>query len=426
MNSHYTKGLPISIVVLGVLFVVLITVFNLSYPGHNHFSLLAQAFTDGRVFFTESSYSLLVDDNFMHDAAVYNGQYFWPLGPLPGVLMVPFLLVSWHQATPTPEGVVNLSVMVGIIITLFNILVRWFASVRDRVVLILAFVAGSPLLYIALIPKSWFVSHSVTVLCLLLALREYYANPSRKAGPRYWFMGALFALAFATRASAVLGIVFVIFMILQERGDTIRTRLNKLILLILPVLLVGGMLGVYNFIRFDSFLEQGYQYQIVAHNLTRQRSIGLFSHEHIPTNLYYFLLAPPRISATRLLANTVRVPVPYPDPWGMSIVITSPYLLYLVVAASTRHRSFLLSSRALLVASGITIIPLLMYYGIGYYQFGYRYALDFFPLLFLAFVTEYQRSHATLSRGMTILITISSLTNLYFVLMLFCTKPICL
>ncbi len=38
------------------------------------------------------------------------------------------------------------------------------------------------------------------------------------------------------------------------------------------------------------------------------------------------------------------------------------------------------------IAAGITAVPILTYYGVGVSQMGYRYALDFLPLLFLIFL----------------------------------------
>ncbi len=62
----------------------------------------------------------------------------------------------------------------------------------------------------------------------------------------------------------------------------------------------------------------------------------------------------------------------------MGLFFTSPALLYLFRA---RLRDRLVQASWL--AIGFTLVPILTYYGIGYVQFGYRYALDFMPFIML-------------------------------------------
>ena len=67
---------------------------------------------------------------------------------------------------------------------------------------------------------------------------------------------------------------------------------------------------------------------------------------------------------------------PRPDGLGMSIFLTSPGLL-LALRADWRSR--------MTIALGLTalavLIPSLLYYGGGWLQYGYRYALDSIPFV---------------------------------------------
>ena len=60
----------------------------------------------------------------------------------------------------------------------------------------------------------------------------------------------------------------------------------------------------------------------------------------------------------------------------MSILITSPGLLYAVRAPWRESRTWWLAGAALAV-----LIPTLLYYGGGWLQYGYRYALDSIPFV---------------------------------------------
>jgi len=381
-----------------LLLAVLVIALNLSYPSHNQFSILAKSFIRGKANLALELNHEYAGNVFMHDAALYRGQYFWPLGPLPGVLMIPFVVIPRRPATPTPEGVVNLVAVVGIIITLYNIIARWFTDVNDRIVLILAFIAGSPLLYIALIPKSWFVAQSITTLFALLALREYFTKR------RFWFIGMLYGLILATRVTAAIGILTYILLLAHEHRTSTRFILKQCIAISVPVIIVGITLGAYNYIRFDSFIEQGYRYQMVASQLTSRMQEGIFSIRHIPENLYYLFIAPPRVTD-----NNRFYPISA-DPWGMSLFITSPYLAWLIL-----HPPSGWNGRAMLIVSCSIMLPILLYYGIGFYQFGYRYVLDSFPYLFMCFLLTYRQHTAGLTRPMERLMFVSALLNLYFV-----------
>ena len=61
----------------------------------------------------------------------------------------------------------------------------------------------------------------------------------------------------------------------------------------------------------------------------------------------------------------------------MSILITSPGLLYAVRAPWGESRVWWLAGAAVAV-----LVPTLLYYGGGWLQYGYRYALDSIPFVF--------------------------------------------
>jgi hypothetical protein len=126
----------------------------------------------------------------------------------------------------------------------------------------------------------------------------------------------------------------------------------------------------YNAARFGSPLESGYQLATVPPFLEAQRQAGLFALAHVPMNLDYLLWHLPQLS--------LAFPFLTPDGLGMSILLTSPGLL-LAAKAPWRddRRTWLLLAAAIAV-----LIPTLLYYGGGYLQYGYRYALDSIPFVF--------------------------------------------
>ena len=65
-----------------------------------------------------------------------------------------------------------------------------------------------------------------------------------------------------------------------------------------------------------------------------------------------------------------------PDGLGMSVLLTSPGLLFAVRADWHSRRSWWLLGAAVAV-----LIPTLLYYGGGWLQYGYRYFLDSVPFV---------------------------------------------
>jgi hypothetical protein len=143
-----------------------------------------------------------------------------------------------------------------------------------------------------------------------------------------------------------------------------------------PLLLSGAALLIYNFARFGNPLEFGYESASVHPILTRNLQLyGQFNMHFVPQNLWTMLLSPP-----------VWVPelgALMPNPDGMSLLITTPALIYL---ARTRRRIPLVMGAWL--ALGLLLIPLLTYYNTGWVQFGYRFSLDFMTPVMVLLATS--------------------------------------
>ena len=120
----------------------------------------------------------------------------------------------------------------------------------------------------------------------------------------------------------------------------------------------------YNAVRFGNPLESGYGLAALP-RLPRgpARSSGSSRSPTSPMNLDYFLWHLGRRSPT--------FPWFKPDGLGMSVLLTSPGLLLAVRADWRSRETIALGLTALLV-----LVPSLLYYGGGWWQFGYRYALD--------------------------------------------------
>ena len=134
-----------------------------------------------------------------------------------------------------------------------------------------------------------------------------------------------------------------------------------IILFFLPILISLLVVGYYNQIRFNNFLDFGYSYNISwSKDLKEAASHGLFSIEHIPGNLYFLLFKGPDPIRLNDLNYILKFPYLKASPSGMGIFFTSPLFLY-VLFTNIRDKHILTS----LIAILFMLIPILSYYGIG-------------------------------------------------------------
>lgn len=104
-------------------------------------------------------------------------------------------------------------------------------------------------------------------------------------------------------------------------------------------------------------------------------------------------------------ARILQFPYIQPSRWGMGLVYTSPALLY---ALRAKLREPLAQACWLGVFS--MMLPIITYYGIGWIQFGFRYALDFIPLLALLAAREFPDPMSNRARALALL---SVLVNIW-------------
>jgi hypothetical protein len=213
----------------------------------------------------------------------------------------------------------------------------------------------------------WHTGHLIATFLTLCALVETFGRR------RPWLLGLLGGAAFLTRAPLIFALPLYALVVRPAEGDApwwhprswpIRAWL-ALGLGVLPSL---AFFLWYDWARFGSPFESGYGLATLPEWLAAIRAQGLFSTVHLGMNLdYLFLHLPTPIPS---------FPFFQPDGLGMSILVTSPGLGLALLAP---WRSGL--ARALAVTALVVLIPSLLYYGGGWLQYGYRYALDSIPFV---------------------------------------------
>ena len=385
---------------LSILVIVLIN--SIVASGSQQFSLLAKAFLHGQLNFLAPIGGAGQDPVFWH------GKIYWSEGLFPSVLLMPLLGIFSISHIFFYQGYIQWVLVIGVLFFIYKIASKLNYSHEDSLILALGFTLGSVFIGVSALSPSWYFAQVLTTFLLFWTLYEYYRGSQR----RWWLIGIICGLVLMTRATATPIVLFFIleaFKYSKERESLIKS-LTKLIL---PILIALGLLGLYNLFRFGNTFTGGYNLQQLYPASMASEKYGVFNPIHIPTNLFSLLLSAPTAVLRNSSSWTLKFPYITNNIYGMSIFITSPYLLYLF---NKKWKEFDSTARNLLLASFISAIIVLSYFGIGLIQFGYRYSLDFLPEIFIVFMIIYRQNHEYLSRGMKFLLLGSGILNFYLLI----------
>ena len=327
---------------------------------------LADAFLHGRTWLTVE-----LGPN---DIVPVGDKVYVPFAPFPAILFMPIVAFTGPVVADQWETGINAALAaidVGLCWWLLGrIGVRWLA---DRLALAILLGFSTQVWWVTTRGGVWHTGHLVAIGLTFLALIELWGRR------RPLLIGLLAGAAFLTRAPVAFAIpVYALFLVLPDdpgaviaagaRRSWASPLIRRWLLLGLGVLPSLAFFFWYNDVRFGSPLDSGYQAATLPDWLAAIRAQGLFSMSHVGPNL--------ELLFTRLPAFMTTPPFFRPDGFGLSIFITSPGLLYAIRAPWRDRRAQLL-----LLAAILTLIPNLLYYGGGWLQYGFRYALDAIPFV---------------------------------------------
>lgn len=365
-------------------------------PDVAYFNHLANAFLQGRLY--------LAAPLSTHDLTLFQGEWYVPFPPLPALLMLPWVAIMGLETLNTVFFVALFGALnVALIFLVLTGLARrqWTQlSTIDNLWLTLLFALSSVHWYMATLGSVWFVAQICTVTFVALAV--WLAIEQRSP----WLVGMALALAMAARPTVLFTWpLFVGIAATHLSSNDQRCTWSALLRWVLPsvVPMIGVMVALllYNWARFGNLFDFGYLTENVAEELAPNlRRYGQFHLHYLPKNFWAMWLAGPQWNAE---LNFWK-----PDPEGMSLLLTTPALIYL---ARARQRSWLVVGGW--IAFGLLLIPLLLYYNTGWWQFGYRFSLDFMtPVMVLLALA----AHTRVTWSMRTLILAGVLVNLYGVL----------
>jgi len=374
--SKSLKQYLIPLAIVGVAFGIYFLTNSTPLQWYKHYVYEAQAFLQGRT-------DLQGFPSYYQDLVTYHGKYYLPSPPMPAIVLIPAVAI-WGTATD--------EVRICMLMAAANVALVWILLGRMNVqgwmrwLLTVLFGFGTVEWAVAITGTTWFFAEIVAVFFLLLALIEYFG---KKRGA---LIGLLLGLSVLSRLPVVVGGVFFLAMLYKDGG--LRRSLPFIVGLAIPI----AFYGYFNYLRFGNPLQTGYSgHAYAAYFAADIQKYGMFSLHYIPKQLYtMFLMSPEYIP---------YFPFIKPIPDGMSILLTTPAVFYVLKAKYNES----VNLWALLAMLGI-MVPIVLWFSTGWVQFGYRYSLDFLPFLLILIAAGMGK---TMNKTMIILVAISVAVNLW-------------
>jgi len=331
-----------------------------------HFVYQAEAFLHGHLALDHQPPNL-------NDWVLRDGRWYVSFPPFPAVLMMP-LVAIWGLSF---NDVAFTLVFAAANVALFYRLLRRIQDSRpewEHAALALIFGLGTLAWSCGIRGEVWFTAETVGVTLTLL-----YLHASLR-GEHPVLAGLAVACAAITRTPLALSAVFFIFEALSPDGPVEwrklrdparwRTALPKLIPYAAAIVAIALPMGWANYLRFGSLTEFGHSH-LYANRVNQQiQQFGLFHYAYLERNLHAAFTRLPQIQFHPLKIGF--------NGEGMSLFVTTPLFFYLLWPKEKPRLH-----RALWLTTALVAVPGFFYQNSGWYQFGFRFSLDYTPYLIL-------------------------------------------
>jgi hypothetical protein len=280
-------------------------------------------------------------------------KYFVPYPPMPAILAVPFVFLKDLKqqvlAHLLGAGIAALMAKSAWIITKNKSAALWIG-------LLTAF--GNIIWFLAATGSSWYLGQVSAAFFLTLAIHETLTQK------RPFLMGLFLGAAYLSRVHTILSIVFFLYLISKKYKKILCFFIG-----LAPFLIFNAL---YNFARFGVLWDKGY---LLIPGVLEEPwyQLGLLHPSYIERHLKIIFTALPVIKDT--------FPYIFPSWGGLAIWVTTPAFLLLVKAPFKKP-----IVKIALLAIALISIPILTHGTYGFAQFGYRFAVDFYPFLFLILI----------------------------------------
>ena len=396
-------GLPIAIFVVTATVYALVAGPRTEGPSpNNHFAHLAESYLNGQLG-QVGGRPAGTNDWACYDPEIQapcpanafqrpNERYRWYVSfpPFPAVVLMPAVAIFGRDFSDP----LFWAIFAGLAPAFLFLLLRRLReeeisprTLKEDLALVVFFAFGSVYFFTAVQGSVWFCAHIVASLLLILFL--YFAIGAKSP---FW-AGLMLGLCFMTRPSTSPFALFFLFEAMRASraknapdgsGLVHWIRHTEWMPVVLkcgffaaPILAIGGVAMFLNDTRFGDPFEFGHTYLMIRWR-PRIEKWGLFNFHFFAKNLSIYVAGLPWLSAAAPYVMISR--------HGLALWVTSPGLLPLLWPKKITGLM-----TGLFITCAIVAILDLCYQNSGWVQFGYRFSLDYMPMLIVLLALSRRR-----------------------------------
>src|SRR3990172_4984622 len=307
-----------TVAIIGTTYVGLVTAWHWTqWPGSDgYYGMLADAFTHGKTYLPiepasglsslRNPYAHWTEVGGIVNLSYYQGRYYMYWGPAPAVALAILRILGAPTLGDNSVGFLAISfVFIFSSSIVFRLKRVYFEGLPAWLIIAGLVTVGT------IHPMLWFQNGPGLLTAAIASGQAFLVGgvyfmvkaltDTKSPAANFAAAGALWALAMASRLSTVGSVVVLVLgaaiLSLRRAGPMQRhkTEAVNLVSLLAPPVLMLGLFGWYNAIRFDSPFETGLRYQFAAIDPNDQIARGtLFSLRYLVPNAFYYLLAPIR------------------------------------------------------------------------------------------------------------------------------------
>lgn len=325
---------------------------------YNYFTRLADAFLHGK-------YYLDINPPWLNELIpIANAKYAVVYPPAPALVSIPFVIIFGNYFQQQ-----TLSQIMGAVAAFVWGVIAYKKSGKKIISLWIFLLAGlgNIVWFMSGNGSAWYIGQVSGFLFMTLTI---YESINKKRLP---LLILYFGLAFFSRLQIVLALPLILYL-----NRNLFKNLKKFFSFILGVSFFGIIYGIYNYLRFGSFIATGYD--LIPGVLTEPWfQNGIFNINYIPNHLKVIFTSMP------IFLN--HFPFIKPSWGGLAIWITSPVFIYSLFA-NIKNRVVQIAWFSLILIA----LVVFSHGSTGFAQFGYRFAVDFYPLILFLIVEAVGKS----------------------------------
>jgi hypothetical protein len=241
----------------------------------------------------------------VHDANLYKNKYYLNYGPVPAlILFMPFRALSGLDfSEPLAVGIFcSLALLFEVLIVV--LLTRRFLPETPFWLLVAAVPAlgfGNGLAFLARRPLHYEVAIASGQAFVFAAIYFYLAGTLGERVHRRWILigSILLGLAGGARfpmyAAGLIPLVLFLKYVVEHHREPWIAHVRMALTFFAAIAVCVFFLGLYNYLRFDSWTEFGFKYTLQAWKSAR--TYKFLDSSHVLPGLFYYLLCPPYVNA---------------------------------------------------------------------------------------------------------------------------------